>query len=281
MGSQHDKGRALEYAVRRIEETLLAHNPAFAGAPARIEQNKIVVVDDVRHEIDVRVVLHEGSHYETTHIIECKNWKNPVGTDEVGKLVMKRDEIGAHTASLFATSFTADAERLAQKHRIKLASVSEFRLWEIAAPLISYRIEAGDVAITYAQAGLAQMTKVSFEDSSCVVDGEALNLGQVFDSLFNSHLREATRADQRYKLPGMHSGTASFRHNPRAGSFFIEGVEVASVAVTAAYSAEIHHPTINTRLSIDGRGGFLKLDYPPGAMGFENLSLEIITKPPS
>jgi hypothetical protein len=182
MASQHDKGQALEYAVRRIEETLLAHDPAFAGAPARIEQNKIIIVDNVRHEIDVCVVVNEGTRYETTHIIECKNWKCPVGTDEVSKLLTKRNETGAHTASLIASRFTADAESLARKHKIKLSVVSELRLWEIAAPLISYRIEAGDVAITYAQPGLALPTKISFEGSSCLVDGKELNLGQVFDS---------------------------------------------------------------------------------------------------
>lgn len=51
-------GRALEYAVRRIEEALLQHDPSLAGTKAVIEQNKIVELDGSRNEFDLWVTVN-------------------------------------------------------------------------------------------------------------------------------------------------------------------------------------------------------------------------------
>lgn len=279
MAKSHSKGRELEYALRRIEESVLAHNPDLAGAKARIEQNKIIIVDGVRHEVDIWVVLNEGTNYSTTHILECKNWRDPVGTEEIGKLAIKRSEVGAHTASLIGTGFTDDAKRLALKHGIKLSVARDFRFLDVAAPFVSHKIEGGAVSITYAHSSPAAPANLSYDNTQTEIDGKAVNLAAILDALIASHLQETTRADPRYKLSGPHSGTTNFRHLPRPGSLFIDGFEVAIVAAQITYTAEIQYPTVVTRFSIEGRGGFFKLQYPPGTMGYENLALEIVATP--
>lgn len=278
MAIAQKKGKDLEYAVRRIEESILAHNPSFAGANATIEQNKIVNVSGSRHEIDLWMVLHPGTHHEFIHIVECKNWKKPVGTKEVLALAGKRDEVGAHAASLIATKVSKDAKLLAEKHRIKVVLVTEFPLWEIAAPLISHKTEGGEISVTYRHRDPDAPTKLAL-DEECEVDGQSVVLSKVVDSMIGAHLQKTTGGDPRRNLPGIHTGSTSFHYPIRPERFFVGGREIAAIAATVQYSAAIHFPTIRLKLAIQGRGGICKLDYPPGAYDGQDLALEIITKP--
>lgn len=217
----HDKGKDLEYAVRRIEESILAHNPSFAGANTTIEQNKIVNVGGSRHEIDLWMVLHPGTQHEFIHIVECKNWKKPVGTKEVLALAGKRAEVGAHAASLIATKVSKDARLLAEKHRIKVAMVTEFPLLEIAAPLVSHKTEGGTISVTYRDRDPAAPTTLPL-DAECVVDGETMPLSKVIDSMVGAHLQETTHNDPRRNLPGTHIASTSFSYPIRPGRFFVD-----------------------------------------------------------
>lgn len=274
----HDKGKDLEYAVRRIEESILAHNPSFAGSSTTIEQNKIINVGGSHHEIDLWMVLHPGTHHEFIHIVECKNWKKPVGIKEVLALAGKREEVSAHAASLIATKVSSDARLLAKKHRIKVALVTEFPLWEIAAPLISHKTEGGEISVTYRYRDPEAPTKLAL-DEECDVDGQSMPLSKVVASMIGAHLQKTTGEDPRRNLPGTHTGSTSFQYQIRPGRFFVGGREIATIAATVQYSAEIHFPTIKLKLAIQGRGGICKLEYPPGAYDGQDLALEIITEP--
>lgn len=59
MSSVHPvkKGNALEDAVHLIEQTILSNNPATRDAVIMIEPKKIVIVDGVKHEIDIIVTI--------------------------------------------------------------------------------------------------------------------------------------------------------------------------------------------------------------------------------
>src|SRR5204863_5895400 len=88
-------GHALERAVRLIQEIILSLDPKLKGAECSIESNKIVNVSGVHHEIDVFVKTLPGSPYESTLIFECKDWKDPVGKNEVIILAEKVNAVGA------------------------------------------------------------------------------------------------------------------------------------------------------------------------------------------
>lgn len=276
--SAQQKGKDLEYAVRRIEEAILAHDPSLAGASATIEQNKIITAGGARHEVDLWMVLHPGTHHECVHIVECKNWRKPVGTKEILALAGKREEIGAHLATLVATKVSRDAMSLAEKRRIQVALVTEFPLWEIAAPLISHKTEGGEIAVTYRHRGPAVPTKLTL-DESCEVNGQRVALARVVDSMVSAHLRKTTGADPRRNLPGTHTGSTSFQFSVEPGRLSVGGHEVAVLSASVQYSVQIHFPTIKLKLAVEGRGGFCKLEYPRGAYDGQNLELEIITKP--
>src|SRR6266849_4908962 len=77
------KGNALENAVRGIENLLLSLSPSLQQETYKIESKKIISVRDVHHGIDVFVSVDLGSAYKSVFIFECKNWKDPVGKNEV------------------------------------------------------------------------------------------------------------------------------------------------------------------------------------------------------
>lgn len=69
----------------RVHRTI----PELTGSNATIERNKIITKNRVSREMDLWVCVNPGTIYETSHILECKSWQRPVGTDEVFKLAGK------------------------------------------------------------------------------------------------------------------------------------------------------------------------------------------------
>src|SRR3989442_16023228 len=108
MAENLEKGRALERAVRFIQETILKSNPKMSGIEFSIETNKTLT--GVHHEIDVLVKTLPNSLCEATWIFECKNWKEPVGKNEVIVLAEKVDVLRANRGFLVAKRLTKDAE---------------------------------------------------------------------------------------------------------------------------------------------------------------------------
>jgi hypothetical protein len=104
-----EKGRALEKAARLIQETIFKCDPKLKTSEFSIECNKTVSIDGVRHEIDILIKTLPGSSYESTSIFECKNWKEPVGKNEVILLGAKVKAISANRGVLVARRFTKDA----------------------------------------------------------------------------------------------------------------------------------------------------------------------------
>jgi len=74
-----EKGNELETAVKAIEHAILQSAPGLEKDSFLIESKKIVVIEGVRHEIDVWVEIDHGKGYKSIFIFECKNWESSVG----------------------------------------------------------------------------------------------------------------------------------------------------------------------------------------------------------
>jgi hypothetical protein len=123
------KGRELENAVALIQRSILASDPKVKGTRFSIETKRVVIISGVRHEIDVLVKTLPGSNYESTWIFECKNWKKPVGKNDIIILAEKVGVIGAARGFLVARSFSKDAVAQAKLDtRLKLTTF-ERRDW--------------------------------------------------------------------------------------------------------------------------------------------------------
>jgi hypothetical protein len=126
MDTPQDKGDALENAVAAIEEVIL-QSSAGTGRKPIIEKKKIIIVNEVRHEIDVYVTADLGPGYKSIFIFECKNWKEAVGKNEIIIFSEKIDASHATSGCFVAKSFTSDAVNQAkQDPRITLLLASEY-----------------------------------------------------------------------------------------------------------------------------------------------------------
>lgn len=83
MALSHEKGNALELAVRAIEVAILRTSPSYNEKTFLIESKKIIQVGGVRHELDIWVRVALGVGYDAIFILECKNWQEKIGKNEI------------------------------------------------------------------------------------------------------------------------------------------------------------------------------------------------------
>lgn len=273
------KGRLLEYAIARIEEHLLEKDPSLRGTNGKVEKNKIVTVDGVRHEVDVWIVVNSGSHLETTHIIEAKNWKGAVGTDEVSKLKVKRDEVRAASATLVARRFSRDARNLASKERITLLEASEdLAPTNIELSIYSSRVESGCATITFSDATKIP-SSVSFSESICTYRGQQFQLGALIDRLVEQEVAAQSRTDPRNNLGGMFTGRLKAPIVFTGGELLVADCEVSVITLELDYSVNITLPAATWRIGVEKKGGLVKFQYPDGTLGYKNLTVDLVTGP--
>src|SRR6266852_7424166 len=126
MDTPQDKGDALENAVAAIEEVILQSSVGMGRKPI-VEKKKIIIVNEVRHEIDVYVTADFAPDYKPIFIFECKNWKEAVGKNEIIIFSEKIDVSRATSGCFVAKSYTSDAVNQAkQDPRITLLLASEY-----------------------------------------------------------------------------------------------------------------------------------------------------------
>lgn len=101
-----EKGDALEKAVELIERFILDDN---SNATVTIEPKKIVVVNKVKHEIDIYITIDHGKGYKGLFIFECKNWAKKVDKNEIIVFSKKIEVTSAQKGYFIAKSFTDDA----------------------------------------------------------------------------------------------------------------------------------------------------------------------------
>lgn len=81
-----------------------------------------------QYEIDVAVEFFIGDKLRFLLIVECKNWKRPVGREVVQKLSQTRDAIAAHKAVICSpVGFTREATEVARAHGIALWVIADER----------------------------------------------------------------------------------------------------------------------------------------------------------
>jgi hypothetical protein len=133
--SAADKGKALERAVRAIEELILRCRPEFSEQSFRIESNKILTVAGVRHEIDLHVTVLLGAGYDSVFIFECRNRREKVDKNDIIVFAEKISASRAQRGFFVALGYTADAAaQAAQDKRIELISAEQLDPSTIALP---------------------------------------------------------------------------------------------------------------------------------------------------
>lgn len=280
MSKAKQKGGSLEYAVHQIEALILRQNPTLRDADARIERNRWFRISGVSFEVDVLVTTGDDKSPQY-HVIECKNWEQPVGVPEISHLDTKRQLLNAKTTTLVARAFTESARNLAALRGIELVVHSEkFVTLEVGAPVFSSKIESGGgIQINFYEPNTGPKEHFDYHTATCIYGGRKMLLSKLADSLVQKAIGEAEARDPRNLLPGFHSGQAQFVESFAMGQLVTAGKNVSFMSCEFGYSTEVVFPAVVTRFGVERRGGLIRLEYPPGTMNVKNLALEVFTKP--
>lgn len=280
MGNPKQKGNALEYAVHQIEEVLMSKFPQLAGENAKIEQNRIFEVDGVRHEADLWITVAPSTPYEAYHIIECKNWKKPVGSAEIDKLKNKRDRLGASQALLVARSFTRDATNLAKGCKIKLLVASE-DLWpsisEIRGIGTTLEFARNEIRLRFrnpnARSGGVQIS----HETECKLFGLIKTLEDLAVFLVRERLNRDPVKSDRLALEGLHHSVERFGCEFGRNELVVDNEEVTHLDIDCEYSLQVYNAQMTVRFAVEGRGSFFRFEFPKGAFDNESTVLEFVT----
>lgn len=281
------KGKELENAVFLIESLIFESNPSLKNSNFTIEKNKIVIVNEVRHEIDVFVEIDLGDDYKSTYIFECKNWDHKnVGKSEIIEFTEKIKVSNSQKGFFLAKGFSSYA--IAQSKldsRIKLRTVysEDFDLRTIPVPQhLHTREENEDVyTLNYQISGTDELIKVtdneSFLKKPFIVKGNNVNsdkfikhlLGDMFDKKFKHERTDLLDSGSYY-----YDFALIFNFNPNVLN--ISGGDISRIRIDATFKTEIVKPVIKSKYEIEGKGRIVTVGYP--IPGQNELILEIIER---
>lgn len=254
------KGRGLERAVRFIQETLLKSDPKLKGIEFTIEANKIAHISGVRHEIDLFVQTLPGSQFESAWIFECKDWKEPVGKNEVIILGEKVDALGASRGFLVARKITKHAEaQLKLDTRLTFIPCTD----EFLSPLNSLELvhsehELFPISISVKQRGILPTEHpkdLDWKDKICRVDTKIVD----FLSFFKPHVDEMIARDRnensaRYRNEGTHFGGMATLIGFEKGGFMIGDVDVENLEIAVRFWVHVRRRKLISKFELKGQG---------------------------
>lgn len=282
MATANEKGDALEYAVHCIETAMHDHVPELSGAKAIIERNKIIEKDGVSHEIDIWVCLNPGTIYATTHFLECKNWQRPVGTDEVFKLAGKMKALNAASGTIIAREFTSDAAALAKSERSLALHYFADDFWSpldsLQCAATTHAVDSANVTVHFRHPSPDNPASFDHRTAVCRTRNQVTSLDAFISPLIDRHIYALQAHDPRYKLEGEHTGRTQFGYTLDLGELYIDELEVADLVVAMDYKLSVRHARIAVKFDVEHRGGYIRMEYPPGTFGKKELALEILTK---
>ncbi len=275
MANTHaEKGRHLERAVRLIQQALLEADPKLKGVSFSIEPNKTVTVSGVRHEIDVLVRTLSGSPYESTSIFECKDWREPVGKNEVIILSEKVNAMQATRGFLVARSISKDAEAQMKLDKRStfirctdefLAPFKSIELIHVCHDLLPIRISVKERGVPAKQ----NPEVLNWTNSRCCLSGRPVD----FLSLVKQRVDELISEDKKensskYRNEATHPGGSAVQITFAPGEFMLDGMDVERMTIQIQFFVTVRKPKLISKFELSHQGrafSFERIETtPPG-----------------
>jgi hypothetical protein len=255
------KGNALEDAVHAIETLILRSNPATKDATITIEPKKTVIVDGVKHEIDIYITIDLGHGYKSVYIFECKNWQETVGKNEIIVFSEKINAVQAQKGYFIAKKFGRYAQAQAKKDkRIELLTasdalaslppfVNDFHFVQnvVVRSDITFRLAPDDPQ----KIGTLTVTNESFVKYK----NEDLLVGK-----FNERMQNLVVDGFMNRQPtalfgeGVYNFTATKTLVFQPDELFLEGIACIAVDAHVTWDTHVIRPTIVSAFDIQTRG---------------------------
>lgn len=265
------KGNALEEAVRMIEAVILRANPATTNeATITIEPKKVMVIDGVKHEIDIFITIDHGRGYKAFFIFECKNWEEAVGKNEIIVFSEKIKAVQAQQGYFIAKSFGEYAVAQAkQDKRIELLLASD-ALGLLPPFVANFRIAYHIVVSTNISLGMLgdpqKLGTLTVTDESKVkFQNVELLQGEFNKRIQNAVVEEVMKHEPTATFT---EGVVYFYDKTRTFTFqpnelFIDGTECRELMAHIIWEVLIIRPRIVSKFDIKTRGRIITFESDP------------------
>jgi|SRR6185312_3152659 len=264
---QQKKGDDLEKAVQLIETVILGSNPATKNAIITIEPKKIVVVDSVKHEIDIFITIDYGKGYKAIFIFECKNWEQAVNKNELIVFSEKIRAVQAQKGYFIAKSFGRYAVAQAKKDgRIELLTASS--ALDILPPfvenfhIIQNLVTDSHLSFTMMDDDSEQVKRFVFHNESPVrYKAEELLLAVLHRRLQKLTLEEAMLnipSDTLSEGVNRYERTRTLHFQPN--EMVVEGIECSTVTIHMLWESRIIHHKIVSKFDVKKRGRVITIE---------------------
>jgi len=278
MDTSQDKGDALENAVAAIEEVIL-QSSAGTGRKPIVEKKKIIIVNEVRHEIDVYVTADLGPGYKPIFIFECKNWKEAVGKNEIIIFSEKIDVSRATSGCFVAKSYTSDAVNQAkQDPRITLLLASEYDAQNEAEAFqfFTRSPEMAQLDVTMfkrGSAGLAQKP-ISLE-ASLEYLGQPVNSRAQLNIWSMKVCNDDLMAFFEEPVPaGIYHRIVNGELNFGPGQLFVNHEEVEKLAFHVEYKVTVTQVPVVSHFEVKSRGRCIT--FAPQLIGNDTMQWQVV-----
>lgn len=257
------KGEQLETAVKGIEEAILRHSPGLRENTFLIESKKVIVVEGVRHEIDVWVEIDVAKGYRSVFIFECKNWDAKVGKNEIIIFSEKIRSAQAQRGYFVARTFTADAKAQALTDpRVGLLTATQRDPRTTPVPFDFHQIlnEIRHVDVKVQPRRLRGDTRhrpIILDNAQCDHQGHPGSFKTVMESLAHEAVNRRSRSIPSGRLAaGDYDYSAAHSWKYRAGEMIIGGIAIARVSVRVTFVCRILRPPIVSHFDVETRGRY-------------------------
>ena len=257
------KGTNLEDAVRLIEQTILNSKPGLKEFPFLIETKKIFVADGVRHEIDVYVEIDLGHGYKSIFIFECKNWKDPVGKNELIIFSEKLKVTNAQKGYFAAKKLTKDATNQAAKdERIELLEIASDNSVLLSFP--DFHSIERDQSKVHTNANFikrgARNTNIEYQPLSpdeCKIelDGTLIDLTQYINEKSSEIIEKRINKEPTHRLS---EGVYNYEYNETIfyehSSLIVQGFDIERIELDITFPIIVTRPKIKYAFEVGKRG---------------------------
>ena len=261
-----EKGDALENAVHAIETLILRSDPATKDATITIEPKKTVIVDGVKHEIDIYITIDLGHGYKSIFIFECKNWQEAVGKNEIIVFSEKINAVQAQKGFFVAKKFGEYAQAQAKKNkRIELLTVSD-ELALLPPFIYDFHVMHNTVTDSHIDFRLApdpngKGTLTTTNESFVIYNNEGLLLGKFHERMQNVVINETMNKQPTASFSeGIYQYTVSKPIVFQPNELFVEGYPSIAVDLHMQWNTHIIRPKIISTFDVKTRGRVITLD---------------------
>jgi hypothetical protein len=276
-----EKGDALEAAVAAIEEFILQSSAALNKKPT-IEKKKIIVVNGVRHEIDVYVTADLGPGYKPVFIFECKNWQEAVNKNEVIIFSEKIDVSQATSGCFVAKSYTADAEAQAKKDpRITLLLAAEH---DPANPAIDFfsrfpEMTKLDMRLSARGSKGLTMNTVRFDDARIIYRGVLVDFREQVNAWSIEACDKNLMEFFNELVPeGLYQRSVDHERIFPPGELTVNDLDIEKMFLHVDYQVRVLKSPVVSHFEVQSRGRFIS--FAPLVVGNTTMQWNVVMTSP-